>query len=888
MSYSPARATEEINAAEPKSSAGSTSPVQMALDASPRLADQQRQQQAIDASPRQQEQGALVSRLPAANRTGLPDALKAGVENLSGHSLDDVRVHYNSSKPAQLQAHAYAQGTDIHLAPGQEQHLPHEAWHVVQQKQGRVQPTIQMKAADARQYIEEKKLGISATKQDVLGYIQNTSNPKRHRDSLLKKWNKGYSPVGNLYIDIKKGSGPNKRKRKKGRQQTEPKTAKKRTAVKRYLDDFTVLKMDDEYELPLNEVDAQDLESEEESQSSSDEELGKPKAKKRKIEQEDEEDEEYSESDEDVRMEHEAAEKEEDEFSRMLDEAEGVTPRMGVNDKWSDRDPLRLATLNLDHYSGGKSSAKSEPDRLTKGGMGKVMSVKKNDLRMREIVYLLSTNNPDILVIQEIQGFAEFKAEFNRQLFSVAHENDEGIFVTGLDQLQKERDKSIKLKVASQYQVIEQPTWKAGTFSEKNAIIINSAVISPSDEMYRYDTREGLEDASLEEVDPTDILPFGEVKKKGSKNYQARDPIITNLTYLAGTPKERKLAVINVHTNPTGSSKGAPMKQQNQTILKALEAARKTNKYDAVFAIGDFYMENADTKTFNQLIRGEYEDDDEKTLATPRTTFATNNPNAHPEGYQFHHHRMDESDDSKPYKREEQETPILNEARKKAHKGQKADMLIYYTDLFLPEENAPNTFPPMYPPGADEEEVRGIREARFDTDSTDNRFIKSKAKLREEQYERTVLASEDGEELDIQTEKLYLTEAEVSAWRKPAPDHAFRLFTGYLKNKVPPKKQATTKKKATTKKAVDLPRRVRRKSAVQADETLLALRSAFPVFTAIEERDEEDLHLALRGLQEDGQLDLLRGQLNTDGLAIIKELLNDDDLYAEVYEAVTG
>ncbi|WP_211289927.1 eCIS core domain-containing protein [Hymenobacter chitinivorans] len=79
-----------------------------------------------------------------ANRTGLPDELKAGVESLSGHSLDEVRVHYNSSQPAQLQAHAYAQGTDIHLAPGQEQHLPHEAWHVVQQQQGRVQPTRQL------------------------------------------------------------------------------------------------------------------------------------------------------------------------------------------------------------------------------------------------------------------------------------------------------------------------------------------------------------------------------------------------------------------------------------------------------------------------------------------------------------------------------------------------------------------------------------------------------------------------------------------------------------------------------------------------------------------------------------------------------------------------
>ncbi|WP_430406303.1 DNA/RNA non-specific endonuclease [Fluviicola sp.] len=79
------------------------------------------------------------------NKTGLPDNLKSGVENLSGHSLDDVKVHYNSSQPANLQAHAYAQGTDIHVAPGQEKHLPHEAWHVVQQKQGRVQPTKQLK-----------------------------------------------------------------------------------------------------------------------------------------------------------------------------------------------------------------------------------------------------------------------------------------------------------------------------------------------------------------------------------------------------------------------------------------------------------------------------------------------------------------------------------------------------------------------------------------------------------------------------------------------------------------------------------------------------------------------------------------------------------------------
>ena len=78
---------------------------------------------------------------PRPNNTGMPDNLKSGIESLSGFSMDDVRVHYNSNKPATVQALAYTQGTDIHVAPGQEKHLPHEAWHVAQQMAGRVSPT---------------------------------------------------------------------------------------------------------------------------------------------------------------------------------------------------------------------------------------------------------------------------------------------------------------------------------------------------------------------------------------------------------------------------------------------------------------------------------------------------------------------------------------------------------------------------------------------------------------------------------------------------------------------------------------------------------------------------------------------------------------------------
>jgi hypothetical protein len=110
---------------------------------------QTKQGQQAPIQTKQGQQGAIKSNQSPIqtkkNSTGLPDQLKTGIENLSGHSMDDVKVHYNSSKPAQLKAHAYAQGTDIHVASGQERHLPHEAWHVVQQKQGRVQPTKQMK-----------------------------------------------------------------------------------------------------------------------------------------------------------------------------------------------------------------------------------------------------------------------------------------------------------------------------------------------------------------------------------------------------------------------------------------------------------------------------------------------------------------------------------------------------------------------------------------------------------------------------------------------------------------------------------------------------------------------------------------------------------------------
>ena len=118
------------------------------------------------------------------NKTGLPEDLKAGVESLSGIDMGDVRVHRNSRTPAQLNALAYTQGNDIHIAPGQERHLPHEAWHAVQQKQGRVKPTMNLKGARINDDVKlEKEADRMATKAIKMPFQMKTSSNRNSRRS---------------------------------------------------------------------------------------------------------------------------------------------------------------------------------------------------------------------------------------------------------------------------------------------------------------------------------------------------------------------------------------------------------------------------------------------------------------------------------------------------------------------------------------------------------------------------------------------------------------------------------------------------------------------------------------------------------------------------------
>ncbi|NQZ10678.1 MAG: hypothetical protein HRT35_26300, partial [Algicola sp.] len=82
------------------------------------------------------------------------------------------------------QAHAYAQGSDIHLSAGQEKHLPHELGHVVQQMKGQVKPTRQLKSKvaindDPRLEADATRLGEKALQLAGAGVSTTAHNGNR-------------------------------------------------------------------------------------------------------------------------------------------------------------------------------------------------------------------------------------------------------------------------------------------------------------------------------------------------------------------------------------------------------------------------------------------------------------------------------------------------------------------------------------------------------------------------------------------------------------------------------------------------------------------------------------------------------------------------------------
>jgi hypothetical protein len=145
-----------------------------------------------DPGPVQRQEDLIKAKEEAPpNRTGMPGPLKSGLEDLSGMDLSGMRVQYSSPKPAQLNALAYTHGQEIHVAPGQERHLPHEGWHAVQQMQGRVRPTMQAKGVsindDAGLEREADVLGTKALQMTGSDQVATRSTSWVSKSLLRRK-----------------------------------------------------------------------------------------------------------------------------------------------------------------------------------------------------------------------------------------------------------------------------------------------------------------------------------------------------------------------------------------------------------------------------------------------------------------------------------------------------------------------------------------------------------------------------------------------------------------------------------------------------------------------------------------------------------------------------
>jgi len=99
--------------------------------------------------------------------------------------FSNVNIHKNSSKAKDMGAYAFAQGNDIHFAPGQynpatpkgQELIGHELTHVVQQRSGRVKPTTQAKGLpvnnDTELEREADDMGAKAAKGEAVNLNTN-------------------------------------------------------------------------------------------------------------------------------------------------------------------------------------------------------------------------------------------------------------------------------------------------------------------------------------------------------------------------------------------------------------------------------------------------------------------------------------------------------------------------------------------------------------------------------------------------------------------------------------------------------------------------------------------------------------------------------------------
>ncbi|MDB9150853.1 DUF4157 domain-containing protein [Parabacteroides distasonis] len=106
-------------------------------------------------------------------------------QNIQRYAEDEELIQSKfDTIQSEKKALAYAQGTDIHVAPRQEKYLPHETLHVVQQKQGKVRLTTQVNDNVNNDTGLEKEAGIMSGV--ALSCVDNKNNETLKATSFLR------------------------------------------------------------------------------------------------------------------------------------------------------------------------------------------------------------------------------------------------------------------------------------------------------------------------------------------------------------------------------------------------------------------------------------------------------------------------------------------------------------------------------------------------------------------------------------------------------------------------------------------------------------------------------------------------------------------------------
>ena len=154
-----------------------------------------------------------TSSVTSQNQTSLQDDHIRGIEELSGYSMDEVREHDNNEKPTNLTAQAYTKGLEIHLVPGKEKHMPHEAWQDVLRKPGRVKEKLQKASDPIEEAVMDKD--INSVKEDINKAMNKIKEKILEEETKIKSVESGlaksgrdkmiYAPLSSLFARAQMG-----------------------------------------------------------------------------------------------------------------------------------------------------------------------------------------------------------------------------------------------------------------------------------------------------------------------------------------------------------------------------------------------------------------------------------------------------------------------------------------------------------------------------------------------------------------------------------------------------------------------------------------------------------------------------------------------------------